>query len=229
LKPEVHLGVQKLFPLARAVFPFLCNPMPAEARVTKMWTQQKGLIPLLFLAFGAYFLFDGFIGYPRSDERWKAHQELKDQPGAWEKLCAERGWKTTPPEKFLGPDKYREQFFFGGGTALIGLISLIYWQRQRKSTIRNDESGISSSLGTNIPYGAITRIDKKDWKRRGFAYVYYKDAGALKKFTLDDAKHDPKALDVILAEAVVKVGPEVVIEEPVAAEERPQKSPPPQA
>ena len=83
--------------------------MPAEARVTKMWTQQKGLIPLLFLAFGAYFLFDGFIGYPRSDERWKAHQELKDQPGAWEKLCAERGWKTDPPEKYLGPEKYREQ------------------------------------------------------------------------------------------------------------------------
>ena len=198
--------------------------MPAEARVTKMWIQQKGLIPLLFLAFGAYFLFDGFIGYPRSDERWKAHQELKDKPGEWERLCAERGWKTTPPEKYLGPEKYREQFWFGGGTALIGLISLIYWQRQRKSTIRSDETGIFSSLGTKIPYGAITRIDKKIWKRKGYAYVYYKDDGALKKFTMDDAKYDPKALDIILADAVAKAGPNVVIEEPVGSEENPQKS-----
>jgi hypothetical protein len=195
--------------------------MPAEARVTKMWTQQKGLIPLLFLAFGAYFLFDGFIGYPRSDERWKAHEELKDQPGAWEKLCAERGWTTTAPEKYLGPGKYREQFWSGGSTALIGLISLIYWQRQRKSKIRSDESGISSTLGVRIPYSAITRIDKKAWKQKGFAYVHYKDGAAEKKFTLDDAKYDPKSLDTILADAVSNAAPETVVEEPVA-ESNPQ-------
>jgi hypothetical protein len=47
--------------LARAVFPFLSNPMLPKRASPKCGTQQKGLIPLLFLAFGAYFLFDGFI------------------------------------------------------------------------------------------------------------------------------------------------------------------------
>ena len=191
--------------------------MPAQARVTKMWTQQKGLIPLLFLFFGAYFLFDGFIGYPRSDERFKSHETLKNQPGAWEKLCAERGWKTQPPEKFYGPEKYREQFWFGGGTALIGLISLIYWQRQRKSFIGNDETGVFTSAGTRIPYASIQRVDKTLWKQKGYAYLHYQENGAPRKLTLDDAKYDPKALDVILSETIAKLSPEAVIEGPPAS------------
>jgi hypothetical protein len=92
----------------------------------------------------------GLFGYPRSDERWKAHQELKDQPGVREKLCAERGWKTDPPVEVSRAGEVPGTYFFGGGTALIGLISLIYWQRQRKSTIRNDESGYPVPWGTNI-------------------------------------------------------------------------------
>ena len=188
--------------------------MPREARVTKMWTQQKGLIPLLFLFFGAYFAWDGFVGYPRSDERFTAHQQLKDQPGEWEKLCRARGWKTQPPEKYLGPDKYREQFYYSAGTTLIGLIALIYWQTQRKTVIFNDENGLGTSRGLRIPYGDITRIDKLIWREKGFAYIHYRTGGAERKLTLDDAKHDPKGLDVILQETEDRVRGRATIIEP---------------
>jgi hypothetical protein len=188
--------------------------MPAEARVTKMWTQQKGLIPFLFILFGAYFLYDGFVGYPRSDERWKAHEERKGTPGAWEAYAAERGWKTQPPEKFLGPEKYREQYYFGTGTLIVGILSLVYWQRQRRVVIRNDATGISTSRGLAIPYASITRVDKKIWKEKGFAYIEYQQGGGTGKFTLDDAKFDPKALDIILEETVAAVKGRAVIEDP---------------
>lgn len=223
MKSEV-CGSPENFFLWPEAFLLSSGGMPAEARVTKMWTQQKGLIPLLFLFFGAYFLYDGFIGYPRSDERFQTHQALKDQPGAWEKLCAEKGWKTEPPEKFLGPSKYQEQFWFGSLTALVGLISLIYWQRQRKTVIRNDETGISTDRPLVIPYTSITRVDKRVWKDKGYAYIYFQEGSRLGKLTLDDAKHDPKALDIILAETVAKVGPNTTIDEPPAAP--PPTSPP---
>jgi hypothetical protein len=175
--------------------------MPAEARVLKMWSQQKGLVPLLFLAFAAWFLWDGLVGYPRSDERYRAHKNLSQ--AEWEKLCAQKGWKTDPPEKEYGPAKYREQFWVSGITAAVGLTALAYWQTQRKTVIRNDDSGISTSRGLRIPYASITQVDTRIWKEKGYAYVHYSDGqGKAGKFTLDDAKHAPKALDVILEETI---------------------------
>ena len=172
--------------------------MPAEARITKLWSQQKGLIPFMFIAFGLYFTFDGLVGYPRSDERWHAHEKLKTEPGAWEKYCAERGWKTAPPEHEYGPTKYREQYFFGGLTGLVGIFSLIYWARQRRTVIHNDEEALFSPSGTRVPYGAITAVDARRWKAKGLATVRYTINGGKGQFVLDDAKWDPKALDTIM-------------------------------
>lgn len=159
-------------------------------------------MPLLFLAFAGWFLWDGLVGYPRSDARFKAHEELKSQPGAWEKLCAEKGWKTEPPEHYHGPAKYREQYGAASITGLAGLIALAYWQRQRKTIIRNDSSGISTSTGIQIPYSSIRRVDARTWKSKGFAHIYYENSGRARKLTFDDAKHDPRALDIILAETM---------------------------
>jgi hypothetical protein len=201
-----------------------------------MWTQQKGLIPVMFLAFAAYFLWDGFFGYPRSDARWTAHErwkkfeELKtkpeewakvcaangwktDAPDSWEKICTEHGWTTTPPEKFLGPAKYAEQFWFGGGTGLIGLIALIYWNRVRRSVVRSDGDGVQTPSGRRVPYAAITRVDKRLWKSKGFATIHHTDGGTAGKFTLDDAKHDPKALDTILADIIANTSGTAAVQE----------------
>ena len=185
--------------------------MPAEARITKLWTQQKGLIPFMFIAFGLYFTWDGLVGYPRSDERWHKHEELKATPGAWEKLCAERGWKTTPPEHEYGPTKVREQYFFGGLTGLVGIFSLIYWLRQRTTVIRNDEEALFSPSGTRVPYSAITEVDARRWKSKGLATVRYTLDGGKGKFVLDDAKWDPDALEIVMRD-IRERAPEKVME-----------------
>jgi hypothetical protein len=190
----------------------------------------------MFLAFGAYFLWDGFVGYPRSDARWTAHarwkkyEELKsnpeewakvcaehswstDAPEPWEKVCADRGWTTTPPEKYLGPSKYAEQFWFGGATGIIGLVALFYWNRVRRSVVRSDAEGVQSAAGKRVPYSTITRVDKKLWKSKGYATIHHTDGAATGKFTLDDAKHDPKALDVILSDIITNTAGKATVEE----------------
>lgn len=181
---------------------FVIPIMPAEARITKLWTQQKGIIPFLFLAYAAWFLWDGFIGYPRSNERWDAHEARKDKAGEWEKYCAERGWKTEVPHRRLEGKDILGQFVVGGMTGAIGLFALIYWQRQRRTVVRSDEEGVTTPSGKRVPYTAITHVDKRRWKAKGLSTVRYTLNGVNGQFTLDDAKHDPKALDTILEDIV---------------------------
>jgi hypothetical protein len=210
MKPEVRAAPENFCFGARHVF-LSSAGMPAEARVLKMWSQQKGLVPLLFLAFSAWFLWDGLVGYPRSDERWDAHERLSPTPGEWEKYAAERGWKTEKPEKRYGPEKYREQYWASAIMGVVGFLALAYWQRERKLVIRNDAAGITTSRGLRIPYESITRLDKTIWKQKGFAYIHYATGGRSGKLTLDDAKHDPKALDIILDETVARLSPTATV------------------
>ena len=216
MKPELLFPLENFFLWPRPVFP-LSPGMPAEARVLKMWSQQKGLVPLLFLAFAAWFLWDGAVGYPRSDARWDAHERLQGEPGAWEKYAGERGWKTEKPEKRFGPEKYREQYVVSAITAAVGLIALAYWQSQRKLIIRNDDAGISTSRGLRVPYESIAKVDTTVWKQKGFAYIHYQANGQPKRLTFDDAKHDPKALDIILEETIARLPPTATVVGPKVA------------
>ena len=183
--------------------------MPAEARITKMWVQQKGIIPFLFLAYAAWFLWDGFIGYPRSNQRWDKHEELKANTAEWEKYCAGCGWKTEAPHRRMAPSDILGQFVVGGVTGAVGLFALLYWRRQKRTVVRSDEEGVTTSSGRRVPYSAITHVDKRRWKAKGLALVRYTVAGVNGQFTLDDAKHDPKALDTILQDITSRAAAKV--------------------
>ncbi len=164
----------------------------------KPWIQQKGLIPVFLFGFSIWFLWDGLIGWPRSNERWDAHERLKAQAGEWEKLCAARGWTTEPPHKRYSGTEITVQFVFVGLTAAIGTFSLLYWLRSKKMTIRSEADAVFTPSGRRVPYGSITLIDRRKWKSKGLATIFYMVDGSKGRFVLDDAKYDPSALDTIL-------------------------------
>ena len=174
--------------------------MPAEARVTKTWIQQKGLIPVFLIACSLWFLWDGLIGYPRSNERWDAHESRKATPGEWEKYCRQRGWKTEPPHRRFEHSDIVGQYVFAGLTGVIGIFSLVYWLRVRRSTLKSDEGAVFTPSGVRVPYESITQIDQRKWKSKGLATVFYTLDGAKRRFILDDAKYEPEGLDTILAD-----------------------------
>lgn len=172
--------------------------MPAEARIMKTWIQQKGLIPVFLLGFSMWFLWDGFIGYPRSNARWDAHESLKDKSGEWEKYAASRGWTTEPPHRRFEKKDLAGQYICAGVAGAIGIFSLIFWLRARKMVIRSDADAVFTPSGKRVPYGSITQIDRRKWKSKGLATVFYSLDGAKGRFVLDDAKYEPTALDAIL-------------------------------
>ena len=164
----------------------------------KTWIQQKGLIPVFLLGFSLWFLWDGLIGYPRSNERWDAHEALKGKSGEWEKLCASRGWTTEVPHERFGRSKLVAQYVCSGVTGAIGIFSLIFWLRARKAFIRSEAEAVITPSGRQVPYASITDLDVRTWKSKGLATVFYSLDGEKGRFVLDDAKYEPTALDTIL-------------------------------
>ncbi len=174
--------------------------MPAEARVMKTWIQQKGLIPVFLFGFALWFLWDGLIGWPRSNERFDAHERLKEKSGEWEKLCAARGWTTEVPHKRYERSDIVVQFAISALTGSIGAFSLVFWLRAKKTFIRSETDAVITPSGRRVPYSNITDLDLRKWKSKGLATIVYSLEGAKGRFILDDAKYDPNGLDAILAD-----------------------------
>ena len=93
--------------------------MPAEARIASVWKKQKFFVSLMLIAFGAWFFFDGLVGYPRANKRydkWKSfHLHLeegkdKDQKAklVWNDLPDEAGWNAVADQNNWKRNEWRE-------------------------------------------------------------------------------------------------------------------------
>src|SRR5687768_3138127 len=128
--------------------------MSAEARVTPIWKKQKLFIALFLFGFAAYFFWDGAVGYPRADARYKEWKSYHDSGRLddWPAYAAQKGWQADEWRKWLddphqqgkipaerhGPGKILEQFVCGGLLALIGLVVFVYWLAQKGRVLRTD-------------------------------------------------------------------------------------------
>ena len=176
--------------------------MSAEARVTSVWSKQKLFVAIFLIAIGGWFIWDGFIGYPHSNDRWLAHDRLvkSGHESEWPALANSRGWTAAVPHKFFSSGDIHMQWILGGFGILLGLISLIYWVTQRDRSLRSDEEAVYSPAGTRIPFSSITGLGKKNWDRKGLATVLYQINGRKGRFIIDDYKFDYDATHEILDE-----------------------------
>jgi|GEM_PF-1533606 len=191
--------------------------MPAEARVTTIWKNQRLIVSILFLFFGAYFLFDGLVTYPRLNKIYHQYHAY-DPEGAkldanlseedkekaktegklkWEEHAKRENWDVVPPEK---EHKEIEQFIFAGFTGIIGVIAILYWLSQKGRVLRTTETEVHTPGGKVVPLSAITGLGKKKWESKGFATVRYEINGQQGQFLLDDYKFEPKATHQVLDE-----------------------------
>lgn len=180
--------------------------MAAVAHVSSIWKKQKLFVALFMMALGGWFFFDALIGYPRSNERWLAHDqyEREGRLADWPAYARSRGWVAESPHKFHPPSDITGQFVFGTLGGLLGAIVLAYWFTQKKRVLRTDETTVTTPAGTRVPFGAITGLGKKRWDSKGIAVVRYELQGRKGEFIIDDYKFETeparKILDEIEAE-----------------------------
>ncbi len=176
--------------------------MPAEARISSIWRKQKLFVALFFLALGAWFWWDGLVGYPRSNERWNAHDQFQREGRLeeWPAHAKSRGWVEKPPEKLRKPEDIIGQYVFGSLCNIFGAILFVYWMTQIKRTLRTDEEAVHTPSGRRVPFAAITGLGKKDWDSKGIARVRYSLDGRQGQFIVDDYKFETDPSRKILEE-----------------------------
>ena len=191
--------------------------MSLEAHITPVWKKQKLFVSLFLLAFGAWFFYDGFVGYPKKNAHYsvwrrskvegnesiwtdyaKAHDLKLDH---WANQAREHNWREDHlPPQALTDAQIRGQFVFGSIAAAIGLIILAYWKQQIGRVLRMDDEAVTSPAGTRVPFVAITGLGLKKWESKGYATVRYEIDGRKGEFLIDDYKFDTEAARKIVEE-----------------------------
>lgn len=176
--------------------------MPAEARITPIWKKQKLFVAIFLLAIAAWFYWDGKVGYPRSNERWLAHEdyEKSGRDAEWPAYAASRGWSAEKPHKFFKNEDLFMQLSLSALTGVLGAFALAFWFVQKGRVLRSDADAVHAPNGTRVPFTAITGLGKKKWDDKGLAKVRYEIDGKKGEFVLDDYKYDRDPVHQILGE-----------------------------
>ncbi len=154
---------------------------------TPWYWRRMGWMFLLFAAFAAWFFYDYKWGYPQKEVIYREYLRLKDSPREWDALSKEKGWPSAPAE--ITPDKVHEQFQFVVGMGAAAAAVLVTFLINRGKTLRADGDGFTTPWGTRVPFDRVFRVDRRKWKHKGLATVFYRDpSGAERSARIDDLK-----------------------------------------
>ncbi|MEM6313274.1 MAG: hypothetical protein AAF743_04265, partial [Planctomycetota bacterium] len=178
---------------------------PVVAKANRFFNGKWIVFGLLLIAGGAWFAYDGFIGYPAENARIDELNELADQAKLDLELDQEAEYRLELKE--LGDrhsdNDLRFQVLLGfvlplGGLALIGWTA---WSA--RGQLRLDEDDVLHVPGhPPVPLSAITDIDDTRWEKKGVSRLAYEVDGKPGVIKLDDFIFDRPPTDQIHDRAV---------------------------
>jgi hypothetical protein len=148
------------------------------------------LIGLVMAGFSLYCVYDGAIGYPNQRVRALKYQEFEEEGrvGEWPAFAKEQGWSTDPPGEPKTPVDFQLQYIMAAVTGAIALWFFSVVLRNRNRWIEAGAGGITSSWGQRFDWADVVALDKRLWKKKGIAKVYYQDGVRQRRFVIDDFK-----------------------------------------
>jgi hypothetical protein len=187
--------------------------MTHQATLSSTWRNRQLVLSAALIALAAWFFYDGAIGFPKKNVRFRAYQELKKEgrESEWVATAEKNGWPRKLPEKEYKPVDLKGQFVLGGACLLAGFFAaglLVSGFRQR---LHSDDEAIYGASGRRVPFSAITGLDKRKWESKGIVVALYEMDGRKGRLTLDDYKFAG-------AEAIIKQA-----EENLAALQKPAR------
>ena len=160
---------------------------PIVCPTTPWYWRRMGWMFLLFAAFAAWFFYDYRWGYPKKAVIYQEYLRLKDRPKDWDALSQKNGWPSTPAE--ITPDKVHEQFQFVVVMSSAAAAVIITFLLNRGRVLRADGEAFVTPWGRRVPFDSVFRVDRRKWKHKGLATVFFRDpAGGTRSTRIDDLK-----------------------------------------
>lgn len=121
------------------------------------------------------------------EEIFNGYDELKDgKPHVlWKAYTKRTGLPIEPSEKLFDEGKIREQFITCGICLALLLTAIFICLRTMGRSMKVTPTGFSPAGGSEIPFAAMRKIDKRKWDGKGIAVIHYEEGGETKKAKVD--------------------------------------------
>ena len=130
-------------------------------------------VAVLFFGLCCWFLYDGFVTYPKMDDATFSEQILHGRQGDFGKLKQEA---------------INRQYQFAGICGIASLLIALGVGRCRLQTLEWDDEKMCGSLtgGKPLAFSDVSGVDDRRWEKKGILVVYAHDG---RRFTLDTWHH----------------------------------------
>jgi len=170
------------------------------ARAGTYYRRARYLIVAACILLGAYFMYDGFVGYPNQNAN-----AFKLDPNA------------KQPQSDLD---IVIQKVLGIVLPIVGVAYLVWTLRNSRGEVRLSGSVLHAPGHPPIPIDAITQIDKQKWDLKGVAFLHYElSSGTKGRLRLDDFVYERKPIDEIYKRIEETLLPPGEIDPKVSAEQ----------
>jgi hypothetical protein len=159
------------------------------------WFRLKwvGMGLIFLVAGGGWFLYDGFVGWPRANEELIAKAKAENRP---------------IPEKSLHSDTdIALQKVIGFGIIPVALLIAFRGLYGTRGEYRFSGNTLHVPGHPPVPLDAIRAIDQSKWDRKGIAYIDYELNGKTGRLKLDDFMYQREPTDQIHDRIVAAVAP----------------------
>lgn len=179
--------------------------MPAKAPIQSSYRVKLLIIAMIMLLFGAYFAYDGWIGYDKKNEPRLAYDALvqAETPNireVWEVMADENGWSKSAPKAPYKPADMMTQKIIFVILSLIGSYFLFGWFRSGGRFTESTPNGVTDQSGKLAKWDAISEVDLRRWDAKGIAIVHFEQAGKKSRIVLDDWKMETQPTRLVVAE-----------------------------
>ncbi|MEM0896086.1 MAG: hypothetical protein AAGJ79_04305 [Verrucomicrobiota bacterium] len=106
----------------------------------------------------------------------------------WDGFAAEKGLRAGKDLKYHPRSDLREQIVIGSACGVGALVVVVLLLMNLGNRMSADAESMTMPDGKQIPFAAVTKIDKVKWDRKGLAYLEYEADGEVKKAVLDELK-----------------------------------------